>query len=207
MASTYHQLGNTAYLRGELDGAEEWYRKSLAIEDELGDRFGMAISYHQLGIIAQDRGRPDEAEEWYRRSLTIKKEFGDLRGTAVSYAQLGLLAEEQAQARQALEWNIRSVTLFDEFPHPETGSAPAALARLTRRLGIPALEEAWQRITGQPLPRAIRDYVTSHQDASARSSLYGLANSHTHVTWLSWTGQEIIKWSQEKPPVRLDQLR
>ena len=29
---------------------------------------------------------------------------------------------------------------------------------------MPALEEAWRQVTGQPLPRQVRDYITSHQD-------------------------------------------
>ena len=48
----YHQLGMTAQDRGRLDEAEDWYRKSLTIKEELGDRPGMAITYHQLGNTA-----------------------------------------------------------------------------------------------------------------------------------------------------------
>ena len=50
MASSYHQLGMVAQDRGRLDEAEDWYAQSLAINEELGDRPGMATSYHQLGI-------------------------------------------------------------------------------------------------------------------------------------------------------------
>ena len=45
-----------------------------------------------------------------------------------------------------------------------TGTGPTALARLTRQLGLPALEAAWQQVTGQPVPQAVRDYITSHPD-------------------------------------------
>ena len=48
-------LGDLAQLRGDYDAALDWYRKSLAIKEQIGDRAGMAASYHQLGIIAQDR--------------------------------------------------------------------------------------------------------------------------------------------------------
>jgi tetratricopeptide repeat protein len=40
-----------AQRRGDYDQALEWYRKSLAIKEELGNRAGMANSYHQLGIL------------------------------------------------------------------------------------------------------------------------------------------------------------
>jgi hypothetical protein len=56
------------------------------------------------------------------------------------------------------------VTLFDRFPSPQTGTAPAALARLTRQAGITALETAWQQATGHPLPGPVRDYLTTRHD-------------------------------------------
>jgi len=56
------------------------------------------------------------------------------------------------------------VTLFDQFPSPQAGTGPAALARLTRQLGLPALQATWQQITGQPLPPAVRDHLTSPDD-------------------------------------------
>jgi tetratricopeptide (TPR) repeat protein len=164
MALTYGQLGITAHMRGLLDEAEDWYRKALTIFEELGDRPHMASAYHELGITAQARGRLDQAEDWYRKALTIAEELGNRPGMASTYAQLGLLAEEREQAPLALEWNIRCVTLFDQFPSPLTGTGPAALARLTRQLGMPALQAAWQQITGQPVPQAVRDYITSHHD-------------------------------------------
>ena len=83
---------------------------------------------------------------------------------AITYAQLGLLAEDRTQPPLALEQNIRCVTLFDQFPSPMTGTGPTALARLTRQLGMPALQAAWQQITGQPVPQPVRDYITSHHD-------------------------------------------
>jgi tetratricopeptide (TPR) repeat protein len=162
MALTYHQLGITAQQRGRLDEAEDLYRKSLTIDEELGDRPGMARAYHQLGTTAQQRGRLDEAEDWYRRSLTVKEELGNRPGIALTYAQLGLLAEDRGQSLLALEWNIRCVTLFEEFPSPLTGTGPAALATLTRLLGMPALEQAWRQVTGQPVPPAVRDYITNY---------------------------------------------
>ena len=79
----------TAQVRGRLDEAEDWYRKSLAIRGELGDRAGMASTYHQLGVTAQDRGRLDEAEDWYRKSLAINEELGNRPGMALTLCAAG----------------------------------------------------------------------------------------------------------------------
>jgi tetratricopeptide (TPR) repeat protein/tRNA A37 threonylcarbamoyladenosine biosynthesis protein TsaE len=160
MATGYHQLGIVAELRGRLEEAEAWYRKSLTIKEELGDRPGMANGYHQLGMVAQERGRLDDADAWYRKSLTIEEELGNKPGMAMSYGQLGLLAEVRGNPREALEWTVRCIALFlPEFPSPSTGPAPQHLRRLTRIVGIDALEQVWRAVTDTRLPAHIRAFV------------------------------------------------
>ena len=53
--------------------------------------------------------------------------------------------------------------MCDLVRHPLTGTGPTALTRLTRQLGMPALEQAWQQVTGQSLPQAVRHHI-SHRD-------------------------------------------
>jgi tetratricopeptide (TPR) repeat protein len=159
LAAIYHQLGRVAQQRGHLDQAEDWYRQSLTIKEQLGDRPGMAGTYHQLGVVARRRGHLDEAEDWCRQSLTINEELGNRPDMASSYGQLGLLAEERGRPSEALTWMVRCVALFDEFPHPATVPVPEHLARLTTQLGIDTLEQRWQQVTGSPLPHAVRDYI------------------------------------------------
>jgi tetratricopeptide (TPR) repeat protein len=159
VATGYHQLGIVAQLRGRLDDAEDWYQRSLTIEEELGNQPGMATSYHQLGIVAQLRGRLDDAEDWYRCSLTIEEELGNRPGMALTYGQLGLLAEARGNAGQALRLMVQCVALFDAFPHPATGPAPGHLVRLTRQLGIDALKDAWLDVTSNDIPAAVLQTV------------------------------------------------
>jgi hypothetical protein len=119
----------------------------------------MAGTYHQLGRVAQIRGDLDSAEDWYRQALTIEEQLGDRPKTAMTYGQLGLLAEAKRQPAAALEFTVRCVALFDQFPHPATGPGPDHLVRLTRQLGIRALEETWKKVTGVALPQAVKAYV------------------------------------------------
>lgn len=107
------------------------------------------------------RGRLDEADDWYRKSLGISEGLSSRLQMAATYAQLGGIAEAQAQAPLALTWNVRSVALFSQFPSPLTETGPSALVRLTRQLGLPALEQTWQQTTGQALPQRVRDYIAT----------------------------------------------
>jgi tetratricopeptide (TPR) repeat protein len=102
MALTYLSLGMTSQDRGRLEEAEDWYRKSLTITEELGDRSGMALTYAQLGLLAEDRGQAELALEWNIRCVTLFDQFpSPLTGTGPAAlarlaGQLGLPVLEQA---------------------------------------------------------------------------------------------------------------
>jgi len=74
-AAFLHLLGIIAQARGAYDEALEWYRRSLALAEELGDRAGMASTYSQIGVLFTTRGTPDAAVAWNVRSLRIRMEL------------------------------------------------------------------------------------------------------------------------------------
>ena len=55
IATTWDHLGIIAQYRGQLEEAEDWYRKSLALREDLGDQRRIAASYHQLGMLIKAR--------------------------------------------------------------------------------------------------------------------------------------------------------
>jgi tetratricopeptide (TPR) repeat protein len=95
--------------RSSYDDALEWYQKSLAIDEELGNRAGMANSYHQLGMIAEERGSYDDALEWYEKSMAIEEELGNRAGMASSYNQIGILFTKRGDSEVAIPYNLRSL--------------------------------------------------------------------------------------------------
>ncbi|MEO1085198.1 MAG: tetratricopeptide repeat protein, partial [Acidobacteriota bacterium] len=114
-AAFAHRLGIVEQKRGAYDEALSWYRRSLAILEDLGDRSGLASSYHQLGMIEEDRGSYDEALSWYRRSLAIWEELGDRSGLAKSYHQLGRIEQERGSYDEALSWYRRSLAIKEDL--------------------------------------------------------------------------------------------
>ena len=161
MAASYHQLGMVAQNRGRLEEAEDWYRKSLAIDEDLGNRPGMAGSYHQLGMIAQDRGRLEEAEDWYRKSLAIREDLGDRPGTADSYHQLGIVAQHQERLEEAEHWYRTSLAIRRPRNRP-------GMAASYHQLGN-AAHPAWAAGGG----RALVPQVPGHQRGPRESARHG----------------------------------
>jgi tetratricopeptide (TPR) repeat protein len=117
LATSYHQLGMIQQARGNLDAAQDLYRMSLAITQELGDRARMASTYHQLGRVEEDRGNLDAAIELNRKALVIKEELGDRLGMAESYHQLGNDDYMRGNADDAQGWYLKSLVIKEELAH------------------------------------------------------------------------------------------
>ena len=134
----YGQLGLLASPRRHRRGAR------------LGGALRRAIRRVPSCTRRPDRARIDIAAalDWVVRCVAL---FAEFPHTATGPGRIYIAA--------ALDWMVRCVALFAEFPHPATGPGPHHLARLTRTLGLPALEQSWQRCTGRPLPATVRTGV------------------------------------------------
>jgi tetratricopeptide (TPR) repeat protein len=64
-----------AQQRGDYDPALEWYRKSLAIDEELGNRAGMASAYYQMGYLLTEQGVAEQGVLFTLQSLYISLEL------------------------------------------------------------------------------------------------------------------------------------
>jgi len=72
----YGNLGIVEYIRGNLDAAVEYYQHSLALNEELGRKEGMASDYGNLGIVEQTRGNLDAACQYWHRARDLFAEIG-----------------------------------------------------------------------------------------------------------------------------------
>ena len=136
---SYNQLGDIAKAQGKLSDAEEWYRKGLAIAEELEKETGtveearrdLSISYNNLGNLAKAQGKLRDAEEWYRKSLAIaennaeeSEEIQARRDLSVSYDKLGDIAKAQGKLRDAEKCYRKSLALHEALAE-ETGTVQA----------------------------------------------------------------------------------
>lgn len=114
-SNAFLQLGRIAQEQRDFVAAEQWYRKSLVVEENLGNEQRIAIVYHQLGRIAQDQRDFATAEQWHRKALTLKEKVGDEREIAAAYHQLGRIAEEQRNFSAAEQWYRNSLELSEKL--------------------------------------------------------------------------------------------
>jgi serine/threonine protein kinase/tetratricopeptide (TPR) repeat protein len=78
---------NLAYVllqSGDIAGAEEIYRQSLATYRELGDQKGTAAALGSIATIFRNRGDLSRAKAMHEQALAIHREIGDRVGEATS---------------------------------------------------------------------------------------------------------------------------
>ena len=94
------------------------YRKSLAIETELGRKEGMAADYGNLGNVHQTRGELDAAVDMYRKALAINTELGHKEGMAIQYGNLGIVHKTRGELDEARAAWRESVRLYQAVGVP-----------------------------------------------------------------------------------------
>lgn len=122
-ATSYGQLGNLAYLRGDYDQAERRYQQSLQIEERLGNQAGMATSWSQLGNLAAARQRFTEAVDWHLHALLVRLKLQvpqvtiDIRALAALRVQIGDRAFTEAANAVLDDTDLAQVqALLDSVP-------------------------------------------------------------------------------------------
>ena len=112
-ATAYHQLGRIAEEQRNFGAAEQWHKKTLAIDEKQGNEHGAAGTYHQLGVIAQEQRDFDAANLWFKKALEIKEKQGE-HGAASTYHQLGMIAQEQRDFDAADLWFKKALEIKEK---------------------------------------------------------------------------------------------
>jgi len=91
--------------------AEEFFKKSLEIHEELGALDGMATNYGNLGLLYMNYDST-KAESMYLESLKLNEEVGNILGVATQYANMGTLYLQQGDLVKAKEYYEKSLPIF-----------------------------------------------------------------------------------------------
>ncbi len=81
LSELFDHLGSVNSKLSNIDKALEYYKKSLKIFEDIGDKAAIATALGKIGLIYDEGwGNNEEAIKYYEKSLEIKKELGDKAG-------------------------------------------------------------------------------------------------------------------------------
>ena len=119
-AAVYHQMGEVALKRWQLDDAEEWYTKSLTIIEGSEDVATIADDYYGMGLVRQYQRRYTEARDWFSKSLDVHQRLEDAEEMVKDYRSLGLCAQFRFEYQEAESWYHRAREILEEARDEET---------------------------------------------------------------------------------------
>jgi tetratricopeptide (TPR) repeat protein len=132
--------GSSLALAGDSDAAEQLWKQSLALFEELGDEHGRAVLLHRLGVSALWKGDLESARRLVEESEAIHAQSDDrwkrTFGLAQTTGMLGAIARDGGEPQRAVELIEQSATLSREVAVPwwESGML-AELACLSIQAG------------------------------------------------------------------------
>lgn len=146
----YARLGDVAEARGDLSGAEDWYKRALLIDErlapgyetEIGKR-NLSIGYCRLGDIVRSNGKTEDAEDWYKRALLFSEALVQEKETAetkwdlaLNYIRVGDCRKDRNMLEEAETWCLKALEILKELARANKPSqAKNSLAVCCSRLG------------------------------------------------------------------------
>jgi tetratricopeptide (TPR) repeat protein len=91
------------------------YMTDLKIQNEKGNKAGLAHTYRSIGDIYYAQGKNPEALKNYLTSLQIEEETGNKQGIAYSYTNIGTVYEVQRNYPLALKNHLASLKTWEEI--------------------------------------------------------------------------------------------
>lgn len=119
IAVSQNSMGNIYLTLRQYDLAIEQFEKSLIIENQSGNKLGLAINYHNLGYADEAKGLLDLALMNYRRSLSYNEQIDSEVGRVICYNSIGQVYIKQKKyedAKEIIELGLeKAIRLGDQY--------------------------------------------------------------------------------------------
>jgi len=119
MASALNNIGLIYQDQGDIPKALEYYHKSLKIQEEIGNKEGIANGINNIGFAYVNQGEILKGIEYHHKSLKIQEEIGNKEGIATSLNNIGFIYDQQGDISMALEYYHKSLKIREKIANKE----------------------------------------------------------------------------------------
>ena len=164
LAEGTKQLGNVAYLEGDLREAAERYELSRSHYERLADTAGIADIQSNLGALAARQGKWDEALARHEASLALRQRMGNPWGVGTCLNNIGELHRARGDAAEAARSFEQAIATWSPIGYA-SGVAIALIGLGAARIELGELD-------------AGREHL---RDAERRFDAVGSTTYHPHI--------------------------
>ena len=108
-------LGNIYQIQGDMEKALEHYEKALKIDEEIGNKQGIASDLGNMGVIYRIQGDLGKALEHHEKALEIDERIGNKQGIATHLGNIGTVYQIQGDMEKSLEHHEKSLEIDEEI--------------------------------------------------------------------------------------------
>ena len=156
VAGTLNNIGGAHYSQGEYEQAIESYRKSLVIEERLGNKEGAAAALFTIALVHYARGDYARSIDYYNRNLSLRVAllvaFGNAESEVKALGQFyGDRQSRTLTGGQATEERFKSEAARARALHVSTAGLLNDASPMFSYLGMPGpgakedgLLQAWE---------------------------------------------------------------
>lgn len=114
-AQAYANLGYLAYKVSEFRKARGYMLKSLAIQQEIDDKVGIASTLNNIGTVHESQGEYLEALDYFQKAVALNKEIGAKHGEGSSLNNIAVIFIRQGNIPRGLEYLQKSLKIQEEI--------------------------------------------------------------------------------------------
>jgi serine/threonine protein kinase/tetratricopeptide (TPR) repeat protein len=96
-------MGTSYRLLNKPDEALHNYQESIAINEKIGQKWGLSAAFHEMGTVETTSGKPDAALASYSKALALLREIGMKSDIANTLTDMGPLYQDLGKFDQALD--------------------------------------------------------------------------------------------------------
>jgi len=115
LAKVCNILGNVYRNLSNYPKALEYSSKALHINEEIGNKSGIAVNLGNIGIVYHQLSDYPKALEYYSKALHINEEFGNNGGIAINLGNIGIVYYKLTEYPKALEYYSKALHIYEEI--------------------------------------------------------------------------------------------
>ncbi|MBL8003560.1 MAG: tetratricopeptide repeat protein, partial [Candidatus Kapabacteria bacterium] len=115
LAKVYIKLGVAYKNLSDNAKALEYYQKALSINEEIGDKDGIARNLGNIGNVFNELSDYPKALEFYRKALQIFEEIENKHDIALSLGNIGMMYWNLSDYTKAIEYYQKAMFIYEEI--------------------------------------------------------------------------------------------
>ena len=115
LAKVYNAHGIVYYNLSDSPKALEYYSKSLHINEEIGNKVGIASNLGNIGNVYYHLSDYPKALEYNSKALHINEEIGNKGGIATNLGNIGIVYKSLSDYPKALEYYSKALPIDEEI--------------------------------------------------------------------------------------------